>query len=271
MKKNKHKYRPKVNKRKKKPYNRKSVNPNTKKIPLATWLNRIYTDTVNLDTTCAGRCECCKTAMPQMNFCEATQLFKEVWDGESKSSKIDIICTSIEYFFKHEFEKWGRDILVKPCMLLSEDGRCKYYNSRPLSCRLYGLWPEEDYTARVDKFERAFEGLVTREELPMHTQCPYVKRVDESVELTTEVINGLFAQLDDLDAKIGDFSELQIKEKENYRTFHDWVLLIIYGEEWLSQWTAMIMAADSREVLEDLLVQVKKVARDHFAKDMPKL
>jgi len=270
MKKEKNKYSPKVNKRKKskRPSGRSSKN--TKKISLAEQLERVYTNTVNLDTTCDGRCECCKTAMPQMNFCEATQLLKEVWDSENREGKLRIICTSIEYFFKHEFDKFGMDTMIKPCMLLAEDGRCKYYKSRPLSCRMYGLWPEDDYNARVDKFEKAYEGLLTRDELPLNKQCPFVKRVDESVELTTEVIEGLFSQLDDLDMAIGNFSEVQVKEKENYRTFHDWVLVTFFGEDWLSMLTSFIMAAD-KDVLVDQIEQLKKAAIERFAKDMPKL
>lgn len=230
-------------------------------------LHDVYYGTINLDTTCKGRCECCKVAMPQMNFCEFSQLINEIWDTSDESQKIEMICLSIEYFFRNEFEKWGMDSLVKSCMLLSEEGKCAYYESRPLSCRLYGLWPEEDYNARVDKFEKAYEGLLKREELPLNKQCPYVKRVDESTPITKDIIDKLFVRLDVLDAMSG-FSELRIRNKENYRTFHDWLLFKVFGEDWLIKLTTFMLAA-KREVIEDQVKALKDAVRAKFAKDMP--
>jgi len=242
----------------------------SKPISLKERLKRVYYDTVSLDTTCSGRCECCKVAMPQMNYCEFTQLINEIWESTDRARKIDLICTSIEYFFRNEFEKWGMDTLVKPCMLLTEDGKCGHYESRPLSCRLYGIWPEKAYNERVDKFEKAYEGLLKREELPLNTQCPFVTRVDESKELTIEVINDLYEQLDKIDEKIGDFSALQISQKENYRTFHDWLLLKIFGEQWLSNLTTFMLAAD-KDMLIEQIDALKDAVRQQFAKDMPNI
>ena len=218
---------------------------------------------VNLDTTCKGSCTCCKVAMPQMNYSEFSQLINEIWDNSSKSEKIEMICNSVEYFFRNEFEKWGMESLVKPCMLLAEDGKCKYYESRPLNCRLYGLWPEKSYTERVDKFEKAYEGMLKRSELPLNTQCPYVKRVDDSKELTIDVINNLFAQLDVLDAQIGGFSSLRVQNRENYRTLHDFLLLKIFGEDWLIKLTTFVLAAN-KETMIDQIEAIKEVIRKNF-------
>jgi len=234
----------------------------TPKIPLKSKLAGIYNE-INLQTTCEGKCDCCKVAMPQMNYCEFLQVLNEIWDTEDTNGKIDIIKTSIEYFFRHDFDKWGKESLVKPCMLLAEDGKCRYYESRPLSCRMYGLWPEADYNTRVDKFEKAYEGLLKRDELPLHTQCPYVKRVDDTVELTTEVIESLFAKLDALDGRMERFSASQIANKENYRTFHDWFLLTFFGENWLTAMTDFILKADIK-AMRDQIEQVNIVVDEKF-------
>jgi len=135
---------------------------------------------------------------------------------------------------------------------------------------MYGLWPEETYKARVDKFEKAYEGLLTREELPLNTQCPYVKRVDDSVELTPEIIEDLFAQLDAIDKKVGDFTDAQMDQKANYRTFHDWLLLKVFGEIWLSKLTSFMLAAD-KETIQAQVEALKEVISTKFAKDMPDL
>ncbi len=242
----------------------------TKMKSLKSKLHDVYYGNINLDTTCKGSVICCETAMPQMNHCEFSQLINEIWDTTSRSEKIRLICTSLEYFFHYEFEKWGMQTLIKPCMLLSEEGKCMFYESRPLSCRMYGLWPEESYKERVDKFEKAYEGLLTREKLPLNKQCPYVKRVDDSVELTSEVIEGLYSQLDDIDMKTKDFTPVQIEQKANYRTFHDWLLLRIYGENWLSDLTTLMLAAD-KNTIEETLNAIKDASAKQFSKDMPNM
>jgi len=79
-----------------------------------------------------------------------------------------------------------------------------------------------------------------------------------STELSMEEIDLLFDALDSLDKRIGDFSNLQIKSKENYRTFHDWLLLKIFGEDWLTMLTTFMMSA-TKEQMEDQVIQLMKV------------
>jgi len=200
-----------------------------------------------------------------MHFCEFSQLINEIWGTISKSEKIEMICKSIEYFFHNQFEKFGMQTLIKPCMLL-KDNQCGWYASRPLNCRLYGLWPNHLYKSRVDKFEKAYSGLLKRKELPLNKQCPYVERIDSSEPLTEEVINQLFQQLDTLDMQIGNFSKTQIDNKENYRTLHDWLLFKIFGQEWLINLTSFMVSADKNSI-EDLIEQLKKSVKEKFAKN----
>jgi len=239
-------------------------------VDLKAVLQGIYNNVIDLKTTCKGTCECCKVAMPTMSYSEFSQLITEIWDNEANETKIDLICKCIEYFFHNEFEKFGMETMVKPCMLLDDKGRCEYYESRPLNCRLYGLWPDHVYKERVDKFEKAYDGLLKRDEIPLNTQCPHVKRVDETEELTEEIIEELFQALDDLDAKIGYFSNAQIKQGENRRTFHDWMLLKIWGEEGLSNLTTVMLGLD-KEGVDDQINAFKGVIREKFTDGVPNL
>lgn len=237
-------------------------------VSLKNHLDRIY-NSVDLRTTCNHNLTCCETGCPQMYFSEFSSLIQHIWDTTSRSEKIDLICTSIEYLFRNEFEKWGMESLIKKCPLLDEKkGVCKYYDYRCVNCRLYGLWPKKDYEERVDKFEKAYKGLLKRKELPLNTQCPYVKRVNETDELTIEVINGLFEQLDKLDKRVGNFSGLQMSQKENYRTFHDWLLFKVFGEEWLVNLTTFMLAAN-KDVLVEQVEALKEAVKQKFSKDMP--
>jgi len=233
-------------------------------------LQEIYYEDVNLDTTCSGRCECCKVAMPQMNYSEFCQVIHEVWDKEDRGSKIELICKCVEYFFRNEYEKWEKDSLVKPCLLLDEDNKCKYYENRPLSCRMYGLWPKVVYERRVDRFANAYKGILKRKELPLCEQCPNVELVNKEQEITEEVIEVLYKKLDELDKKTGSFTDVQIQGKENYRTFHDWLLLKIFGEDWLVSLTTFMLAAD-KKMMEEQITLLQNAIRQKFVKDVPRI
>jgi Fe-S-cluster containining protein len=243
---------------------------NTNTLELKDKLQSVYNDTISLATTCCHSCACCKVAMPQLNYCEFTQLIHDIWDRESRTGKIDVICKSLEYYMKNEFEKWGMETMIKPCMLLDEDGMCKYYDSRPLSCRLYGQWPEDAYNARVDKFEEQYKGLLTRDQLPLNKQCPFVERVDKDNELTIEIIDDLFAQLKNIDSQMGEFSEAQIDNAENYRAFHDWLLLKIFGEDWLVEISRFVMSAD-KGTMQDQIEALKDALRQQLSRDLPSI
>ena len=248
----------------------KKVVPPKRRTDLRSVLQSIYHDTVNLETTCNHQCECCKVAMPQINYSEFIQIISNVWK-RAHEEVIEVICTSLEYFFRYEYEKWGMATMVKPCMLLDGNNMCSVYEDRPLSCRLYGLWPREMYENRVDKFAKAYERYgLKREDLPLNTQCPYVKRKDDSVALTPEIIQGLYDQLDKLDQTVGSFSNAQIRQKENYRTFHDWLLLKVLGEDWLSLITTFILAAD-KDMMEDQIAVLKNVIRTNFQDTLPSI
>jgi Fe-S-cluster containining protein len=245
----------------------------TKMITLKEKLNRIYYTSINLDSTCKCSNLCCNTAMPSMNYCEFSLLLTEIWQKYTKEQKLELLFKSIEYFFKNEFNKFGKEIFLKPCMFL-KDSKCQWYSLRSLNCRMYGLWPEDQYNARVDKFEKAYSGLLKREELPLNKQCPNVKRIDETVPITKEVIDVLFAQLDALDKKMGRFTQAQIDNKENYRTFHDWLLWLFLGEDSLVVLTRFMMGA-KKEIIEDQIRILKETWIKAFTKkdivmDMPK-
>jgi len=223
--------------------------------------SKVDLTTTGCETTICG-CACCRVAMPQMNYSEFVQLATDLWNEASRERKTEMICTSIEYFFRNEYEKWGMDSLIKPCQFVDDSGSCTIYDNRPLSCKIYGLWPQNEYKKRVDKFEEAYRdhGL-TRNDLPLAKQCKMIKRTDGSTELSTEESDFLFGSLDTLDKKIGDFSNLQIKSKENYRTFHDWILLKVFGEDWLTMLTTFMMSA-TREQMEDQVVQLRIVVEE---------
>jgi Fe-S-cluster containining protein len=236
---------------------------------IQTVYNSVDLETVGCEIAIC-KCTCCKVAMPAMNYSEFVQMATDLWQNSDAEKKTNVICKSIEYFFKNEYEKWGMESLVKPCQFVDEKGRCSVYENRPLSCRIYGLWPDKVYEDRVDKFEKAYSEFgLTREDIPLSKQCKMIRRKDGTTELSMDELDGLFGDLDKIDKSIGDFSSLQIKNKENYRTFHDWLLLKVFGEDWLSMLTTFMMSA-SKEQMEDQVEQLRLVIVDDLDLDNDK-
>jgi Fe-S-cluster containining protein len=214
---------------------------------------------VDLSTTCPGHCVCCTVACPQMNYSEFLVIAESLYNEGKKEQRIEILKKSVEYFFSTS--------LVKPCPLLNEK-RCSVYENRPLSCRMFGLWPNEMYEERVAKF-MATTGM-KREEVPLNTQCKYVKRVDESVPLDKDTINSLYNLLNDLDQSTQDYSKEQIEKRYNQRTWHDWFMVSVFGESRLADLSNFFVAAESQEIVDDfvkqMIIQIDVVGEDIFKK-----
>jgi Fe-S-cluster containining protein len=201
---------------------------------------------VNLETTCCRQGVCCLVACPQMNYSEAMQILDRVWAEWDNDDKRKLIMQCLRFYFSNS--------MVKSCPLLGKDDSgnfgCRVYDDRPLMCRLYGMWPQATYERRVKMFENA-TGF-DRADLPLNTQCTHVRRVDDSVELNDEVIEGLTSSLDLIDAKVGNYTPEQIDDRANYMTIHDWVLQKFFGDENMAVLTDFMLAA-TREEIDDYL------------------
>ena len=223
-----------------------------KAVHLRDKLQEVY-DMVNLETTCCRQGVCCLVACPQMNYSEAMQILDRVWAEWSNEDKRKLIMKCLRFYFSNS--------MVKSCSLLGKDDAgnfgCRVYEDRPLMCRLYGMWPQATYERRVKMFERAtgFE----RKDLPLNTQCTHVKRVDDSVEINDEVIDGLTASLDLIDAKVGKYTPEQIEKRNNYMTIHDWVLQKFFGDENMAVLTDFLLAATKEEIDDYLEAQEKLI------------
>ena len=226
-------------------------------ISLNSKLNKIKTS-IDLRTTCPGHCVCCNVACPQMNYSEFLSIATYIYNDLPEEERIVILQKSIKYFFSMS--------LIKPCPLLVGT-KCSVYDIRPLSCRIYGLWPEDMYNERVEGFCES-TGL-SKEEVPLNTQCKYVKRMDNSKPLTKKIIEGVYDKINLLDKEIGDFNDEQIKKRYNQRTWHDWFMVKIFGEDTLSSLTGFLLAAEANEVedfTKELILQVQVVGDLIFRK-----
>lgn len=235
---------------------KESHSPSKNIISLTEKLKKIY-ESSDLRTTCPGHCVCCHVACPQMHKSEFLAIVDRLYGKDSVSERCAVLKASIRYFFSNA--------LVKPCPLLVGN-RCSVYDIRPLSCRIYGLWPEDMYEKRVENLMKS-SGL-KKEEIPLNTQCKFVRRVDKSAPpLTEEEIEGMYAALDVLDMNVGGFNKMQIKKRYNQRTWHDWFMVTVFGEDRLSALTTFLLAADEDSVnhfVEEMCERVDNVGDSLF-------
>ena len=215
---------------------------------LAKHLDGIYSSCGSLETTCCRQCTCCRVACPQMKFCEASQILSDVFNNWPKKDKAEFLLQCVRLFFSKS--------LVKPCPLL-HGNQCRTYAHRPLNCRLYGLWPAVAWEQRVERFAKAMK--TERQNLPLNTQCQWVRRKDRGLgSLTDESIAEMFRKLDHIDVRTlsseakssGERKawELKVEKGWNYRTIHDWALYVFYGEDMLSSMTLMVKQASDAQL-----------------------
>ena len=222
-------------------------------------LEGIYAS-VDLSTVCCRQCVCCNVACPQMNYSEFLNVLDKIYKSVTHAEKVRILKLCVRYYLSNS--------LVKPCPLLIGK-ECIAYAERPLSCRMYGLWPSEMYERRVERFSKVSE--MDKKEIPLNTQCSHVRRANTDVPLTEEEIEDLFIQLDILDGIIGDFTPEAIKKKHNYRTFHDWFMVKVFGEQRLSDLSNYFLAVEEEKDLEDFVdqmcIQIDKVGEKFFVEE----
>ena len=222
-------------------------------------LDGIY-NSVDLSTVCCRQCVCCNVACPQMNYSEFLSILDKIYKTVPHSKKVEILKNCVRYYLSNS--------MVKPCPLLVGK-ECIAYEERPMSCRVYGLWPKEAYERRVERFAKV-SGL-EKDKIPLNTQCPNVRRANTDEPLTKEEIDDLFMQLDILDGIIGDFKPEAIEKKHNYRTFHDWFMVKVFGEQRLSDLSNYFLAVEEEKDLEDFVdqmcTQIDKVGEKFFVEE----
>ena len=128
-------------------------------------LHRIY-KSGQLDTSCCRQCGCCRVMCPQMKYAEADNIIDRIWNEWDRADKRELLVACVHYFFS--------DSLIKPCLLL-RGVECRIYEDRPLNCRLFGMWPEDEYKQRVARFAESSE--LPKDKIPLNTQCPNVRRL----------------------------------------------------------------------------------------------
>jgi hypothetical protein len=177
---------------------------------------------------------CCKTQSPSMYYVEFLNVYNEVkkWPVAKQQA---LISRSIRNYLD--------DSVSKGCVFYV-DG-CLCYSQRPFICRSYGVIPQENWDKRweslKDNMGDQFNAL------------PQCNLVASSTPISAVMENRWFEHTKKCEGRLGVSSDSIRKHDEDggsYRTFHDHLLLEMFGEELLVRLTKIKLSNPTKEEIK---------------------
>jgi Fe-S-cluster containining protein len=181
---------------------------------------------------------CCRELHPSMYYVEFLNIWQEVqkWN---KDKRADVIVRSIRNHLIGEVEKG--------CIFWS--GECLVYERRPLSCRIYGVIPEQSWNARIDTLKKRYG-----EDYNPRPQCNLVSVKGDVI--TKDQEDKWFKHTRNCELRIGMSPESVNAHDDpqgSYRTFHDHILLELFDEEFLTKLSMIRLSKPSITEIDEFV------------------
>lgn len=166
---------------------------------LRTELNKIYSRIPEGD--CKGCANCCQESVGA-SFAEAQTIIEDI-KQMPKLKRNELLERIFEYYFDIYQQR-------NKCPFLDGNKRCEIYDSRPLNCRLYGHWRENEYNENYTRLHAENKEIVTIinskygykvDEAYASFCIPYCKDFKGKI-LSKEQRNELYDELIVLDSKL---------------------------------------------------------------------
>lgn len=206
------------------------------------------------ETTCCHKAECCKAGCPNMYFSEFINIYRNYVEKLERPERTLLTLDCIRRYL------WNLDPLKpKPCVFLGQDNMCKIYAQRHIKCRLYGIIPKFTYIKNSNA--AAKENKVALNDMPLATQCPFVKIKPQWQEkfpdnkVPENTIKKWEKKLRELDRNLGMPTDMQ-DDGYGFLTYHDWHLTFEMGGEWMASLTKLRTDL-SDEQKEQFLISLK--------------
>jgi Fe-S-cluster containining protein len=130
--------------------------------------------------------DCCKTFSPPMNLVEFLNILKH--NTYSKEQKIDLICECIKSYLNPNY--------IKPCLLL-KNNQCSVYEQRPFSCRMFGLYTQDEWNSRLESISVQLD--VEKQEVPFFCQCKGIEVTGKKSKISKKESDESFKKIHELD------------------------------------------------------------------------
>lgn len=180
---------------------------------------------------------CCRKHNPSMYYCEFLKVFK-LFTTWSKSKRTEFILRAVKNYLSNS--------LSKGCIFY-KDG-CQCYSARPLSCRLYGVIPQESWDRRhkilQDRYGDQFQPV---------QQCSLVK---SKTPVTVEMEHKWFLHTKKCEERLGvvpNAISLHDSGGGSYRTFHDHLLIELFPDSILSHLTKIRLTNPTEEQIDSAI------------------
>lgn len=187
---------------------------------------------------------CCKRLNPSMYYAEFLYAWKEAQTW-GKQRRLQLIIRAIRNYINNS--------LTKGCIFYTDT--CNIYNKRPLTCRTYGVIPQDEWNDRIEMSKKRFG-----DNYSPPSQCNLVKTQDGSL-VTKEMDNKWFAHTAKCEKRIG-VSSTVIKNHDgdigSYRTFHDHLLVELFENDFLNMLTAVKLNNPTQDAVDSLIAELEK-------------
>ena len=163
---------------------------------------------------------CCQVQNPSVLYIE----FINTWNYVKENWNNDEIGNLIKFSLKNYLS----ENFVKGCVFFDKSSRmCSQHLSRPFSCRTYGIVPDEEFRPRYERLKIINPDVMD--------QCKLVDTEDGSI-VTKKNTDDWWEKAIQAEKKIGIKEEfITDKPHGSYRTYHDHILIHIFGEEHLNK------------------------------------
>lgn len=189
---------------------------------------------------------CCKTQSPSMYYVEFLYVFQEVrkWN---KQKRQNLILRAVRNYLDNNPNKG---------CIFYDDG-CQVYEWRPFVCRMYGVIPEKNWSRRWESLkERQKENFSASEQCDLVTPSRIISDNDE---------DKWHAHTKLCERRLGvpeSNIELHDGSGGSYRTFHDHLLLELFGEDILAVLTNVRMKNPSQEDIDLTIEEMRKLTNE---------
>jgi Fe-S-cluster containining protein len=194
---------------------------------------------------CISCGKCCKVQHPHCYFVEFLNMYNHISTQWSSKSFQNLVVGCIERYISNDMEK--------QCVFLDEGNMCKIYDKRDYNCRVFGIMPKKMYAKRVKAVKKKFSGV----KLCLEKQSDCCGGVKPEKYISEKKLDDIFEKIYDLDRKLG-ISQEDLASSNNYMTFHDHMLLYLYGDnvQFLQQLTH-IKVNGSKEDKADFMKEIR--------------
>jgi|TARA_Y100000310_G_scaffold344276_1_gene456160 Fe-S-cluster containining protein len=160
-------------------------------------------------------CHCCHFISPQLLKIEFLNTWRHTVTGWTLEQIADLVEAAMNDYLD--------DKTSKGCVFLDrETSMCRQHDTRPLSCRSYGITPKEEFNSRYIRLKILYQDDITAVIKP---QCNLVHTKDGR-KVTVENTNSWWRELQALEAKIGiDRKDMTDEPGGTYRNYPEHILM----------------------------------------------